>query len=448
MLIDTPPKIKLPKIGLPEMDFERIAEVRNMENGFLTGSAGCGKTKLIQQLLLENPEWGALTATTGIAAMNLSDNTLTINAAMNCRYLSDFRAAEADGSLLMNLKDIRRDGAERIVIDEVSMMPLELFDILYRTCKKAGLGLILTGDFLQLPPIPEYKGGPFPGWAFQSENWKKFTDNGKHIIRLMKNHRAKTDPVFCDFLALVRADRGLEAGKMLHDAGINWQSHRENWVDENFPGMTLIWSKDYAREVNAAAGDAVPGRAQIYRKESFGPQTIDWKKYPEEASLKVNHRVRVLRNRRGNGAGIFATYLYVNGTTGKVRALRPDSVEVLTDKGKIINVDRHKEDNKRWVLVQKYNGDGYVKVPRPATASVSYMPLELSYCSTVHKAQGLSLPCVQISTDCLINEYGYAGPCLLYVALSRVHRGQDVYLTGAASLASACRTDPALKPWI
>jgi hypothetical protein len=328
------------------------------------------------------------------------------------------------------------------------MLPKELFEILYRNCILADIGLVLIGDFLQLPPVPEFDGGPFPGWAFQSEYWNEFTDNGKNIIRLTKNHRAGKEPAFCEFLSLIRADNGAGAERIFQETGIHWD-RRKGQVDEFFPGTTVILKKIPAREINAEVGKTVAGPAYRYAKEKSGKQNKKWNEMPDVLTLKVGHRVRVLQNKRGGG-GDFTGYLYVNGMTGVVQSLGPEGVDILTDRGKRIVVGWHTEDNAKWSLVRKYNGDGYVRVKGTPTARAKYIPLDLSYCSTVHKAQGLTLDRVQIPMHMLFTKYpgGYPIPCLLYVALSRARRGQDVYLTGEASIAEACCIDPALKEWI
>lgn len=144
-------------------EYERIDDIKELRYGFVTGAAGCGKTAVIKEILRLEPTWGILTATTGVAAMNLSvdgQRVPTIHALLQCARIRDFRNKFNSGGLTQKLIGLKGEGAERIIIDECSMMTADVFGYIYRACIQADVGLILVGDFLQLPPVvkPEESG--------------------------------------------------------------------------------------------------------------------------------------------------------------------------------------------------------------------------------------------------------------------------------------------------
>ncbi|CAI2165531.1 2670_t:CDS:10 [Funneliformis geosporum] len=112
--------------------------VREKENIFFTGAAGTGKSFLLKRIIAAlqlryGRERVAVTALTGIAAVNIN------------------------GTTLHSFSGI---GLEVLVIDEISMLEGDLLDkleIIARTVRNnsqpfGGLQLIFCGDFFQLPP--------------------------------------------------------------------------------------------------------------------------------------------------------------------------------------------------------------------------------------------------------------------------------------------------------
>jgi guanylate kinase len=53
--------------------------IKDMKYAFITGPAGSGKTTLTGNLVADNPSWGLVTATTGVAARVLGEGTPTVD---------------------------------------------------------------------------------------------------------------------------------------------------------------------------------------------------------------------------------------------------------------------------------------------------------------------------------------------------------------------------------
>ena len=140
---------------------------------FLTGKAGSGKTYTLKQRITDTKKlggrvrnYGTLCATTGIAALNLSggngDTVTTLNSTLKYFDTNSLKDNFASRRLHNQLKEVAR-GGNNLIIDEISMMDAEQLDLIYDAVmeinelqeiyNKGGLGIILSGDFAQLPPV-------------------------------------------------------------------------------------------------------------------------------------------------------------------------------------------------------------------------------------------------------------------------------------------------------
>ncbi len=179
--------------------FNLVTEER--KSVFFTGSAGTGKSVLLREIIkgLRNkhkrePERVAVTASTGLAACNVGGVTLHSFAGIGL-------GKEAVPELA---KKIKRNGKAKkrwlltktLVIDEVSMVDGDLFDKLEAIARIirnngrpfGGIQLVITGDFFQLPPVPDY--GKVAKFSFDAATW---TTSIEHTIGLTKVFRQK-DP--------------------------------------------------------------------------------------------------------------------------------------------------------------------------------------------------------------------------------------------------------------
>src|SRR5512137_873689 len=172
------------------------------DNCFLTGAGGTGKSTQLRAFIAECPRRVSITAPTGVAALNVGGMTIHRFCGMligpaagqsNEDYLAQLQR-DPRRSILAGFNRVRR--CEVLVIDEISMLPgrqLEFVEFLFRRLRGrdvpfGGCQVIVTGDFLQLPPVtlagrPQRPHpGPLPrgegkdcsrhDWAFQSPAWE------------------------------------------------------------------------------------------------------------------------------------------------------------------------------------------------------------------------------------------------------------------------------------
>lgn len=366
------------------------------KNVFLTGMAGTGKSTLLREHLEDADEDVAITASTGIAALNVGGSTLHRWSGM---MLGPKRGDDLHEFLRELMRDKRqsvRAGMDRIrncrtlVLDEVSMLSgvtLEFFDLLCRTVRRdpnpfGGIQIIATGDFLQLPPVRKDAGEPYD-WAFLTKAWQH-----AHFanIHLTKVHR-QDEPQFLAALSEFRQgrlspDNAAVLGRRVvqfpdadtprlftHNAQVDkWNGYRLACVEQ-------------PESVYEARTEGLDHQVQFLRNNLLTP---------EQLVLKPGAKVMFTVNKPDSG--------FVNGQTGTVIVCGRDEVLVDCD-GLPVRVGPYE-----W----RFD-------PRDKhSATFTQIPLRLAWSLTIHKAQGLTLDSAYIDVRAARD------PGQAYVALSRV----------------------------
>ena len=168
---------------------------------FFTGSAGTGKSVLMREIISSlrqkyhrDPERIAVTASTGLAACNVGGVTLHSFAGIG---LGKEDIPELVKKIRKNQKAKNRWHRTKVlIIDEVSMVDGELFDKLEAIARQirgnarpfGGIQLVITGDFFQLPPVPDQS--KVAKFAFDAATWRTSVE---HTIGLHHVFRQK-DP--------------------------------------------------------------------------------------------------------------------------------------------------------------------------------------------------------------------------------------------------------------
>ncbi len=377
-------------------------------NIYLTGSAGSGKTYLLNKYIayLQDHDIAcAVTASTGIAATHMNGMTIHGWSGIGVRNIMGERELEQLEEKKYLWK--RFEKARVLVIDEVSMLHGYQLDMIDKVCKRfkrssspfGGLQVILSGDFFQLPPVEKTRreNTEKSSMVFESEAWKILNPA---ICYLTEQHRQEDD-VLTDILNTIRSNKLEEKHYEQLDACIG----------RELSGMKA--TKLYTHNVNVDNENGIElsqieGKEKVYQMTSKGHEIIvDILKKSclayDELRLKIGAEIMCIKNNFDKG--------YVNGSRGKVVGFETESNFPIIE---LYNGTRVTIAPELWAIEE----DGKVK------ASITQFPLRLAWAITIHKSQGMSLDNAEIDLRSTFT-YGMG-----YVALSRVRKLSGIRLIG------------------
>ena len=368
-------------------------------NIFISGYAGTGKSYLINKIYEHANQTNKIiqvTAMTGCAAVLLK-NAKTLHS-----WAGIGLGTSPINKLIENIKRYKHVDnwtlIDVLVIDEISMMSKQLFELINVIAQKirknqkifGGIQLICCGDFHQLPPIENE-------FCFESEIWNT-TFTYQYVLK--ENFRQKDDLEFQTLLNEIREGCITpESCKILLDC-----SKKQSSSDIK---PTLLYpTKKYADQINQFENLTLDTHSKTYKKyynnepPSYILEELERQKgmFEETIILKIGSQVMCIAN-LSQEEGI------VNGSQGiVVDFIGGFPLVRFKNITKIIEI--HKWNN------EKYDNYGICQIP-----------LILSWAITIHKAQGITLDEICINIGSTVFEYGQT-----YVALSRVTSLNGLYI--------------------
>ena len=385
---------------------EALSALRDGRNVFLSGNAGTGKSYVlnafISDLKARNVDFLAL-APTGIAALNLTDGS-TIHRTLKIAP----GVCAPDGP-----KGSRKvlDAAKVIIIDEISMCRIDLFDhvmgmISQSMTRNGAKQVVLVGDFFQLPPVVterdsallmKFYPGNLQGWCFKSRYWTGF-DFEPHVLKTVVR---QSDPDFIDNLNRARVGDA----SCLDYFNAHSKSSRAYLPKDT---LVLCANNRIADSINRENVDALDAPKVEFAAAATGTVSNGDKMAPERIVLCRGARVMSLVNSPQEG--------YVNGTQGTVTDASADAVTVKFDGvDEKVRIERHRwEINKSEAVVEMDDeGRPVNRVKTAVVGAYTQIPLKLAYAITIHKSQGLTFDACCVHTKVFAEGQ-------LYVGLSRV----------------------------
>lgn len=377
------------------------------QNVFLTGSAGTGKTHILNDFVLylkSRKIIPTIVAPTGIAASHLNGQTIH-------SYFSLGIRDSIDDEFISNLLDkkylqTRFKKLKILIIDEISMVSPNVFssiDRILRAFKQsdepfAGIQVVLSGDFFQLPPISRNIDGK--RFAWQSPSWK---DLDLQTCYLEKKFRQDDNQL----IFVLDEIRSGQVSQRSHDI-LNSRLQKDLNIDFT-PTKLYTHNMDVDR-INNDELRSIDNDSQLFKYTSEGAKTNIEKLFKsalvqEELTLKKDAVVMFIKNNPEKQ--------YINGTTGVVIDFSKDAQKlpiVKLSNGYVVKVEY--ED---WTIE---NDSGKIQ------AKISQIPLKLAWAITIHKSQGMTLDAAQIDLSKTF-EVGQG-----YVALSRIKNIEGLKLMG------------------
>jgi ATP-dependent DNA helicase PIF1 len=427
----------------------------NGENVFITGPGGTGKSELIRKIYAHARTSGkkiSVCALTGCAAVLLQCKAKTIHSWAGIGL--------GGGSLEANVKKVvdkdfkKRNWRETdiLIVDEVSMLSLKLFDMLdmigrkVRKCPGRGFGglqVIFSGDFYQLPPVGNKEEPETMQFCFESLNWDSVFPR-ENQIRLVTIFRQK-DPVYAGILNQIRE------GRLKRSSHDKLMEHVGKRLEEDacVRPTKLFPTRNKVESVNGVEMASLDGDEKVFnvkmvtdlpmtkseRERRIGysdkevAAELDYLKNnllcDASVKLKIGAQVMCVVNIEltecaSGGGSTGESCGSTGGSTG-------GSGEMLCNGSQGVVVGFSAADNPivkfRCGIKREMVRHVWLSENIPGIG-VSQVPLILAWALTIHKAQGATLDVAEIDVGSGIFECGQT-----YVALSRIKNLEGLYLT-------------------
>jgi ATP-dependent DNA helicase PIF1 len=405
------------------------------ENIFITGPGGTGKSALIKKIYQHATHYEKtihVCALTGCAAVLLNCNAKTVH--------SWAKIGLGNGTIEHTIQKIAFDkfakanwrSTQILVIDEVSMLSLKLFNMLNEIgqfIRKngrpfGGIQLIFSGDFYQLPPVGSKDEPDTMRFCFESPEWNTIFKK-ECQIQLVKIFR-QTDEIYSTILNQIRIGK---IKRKSHELLLTYVGRKpdSNLITEPTRLFPVKAKVDYINTAKLVSLDTEEKSYEITYVTDIKVTPLEaqkFKDYTEKAILaelnylasnlicektvylKIGSQVMCIVNFKSDvGGGIDIC----NGSQGIVIGFSDDGSYPIVkfNNGVTRTMYRHV-----WASE---------KIPN---IGVSQVPLILAWALTIHKSQGATLDAAEIDVGKEVFACGQT-----YVALSRVKSLNGLYLT-------------------
>lgn len=369
----------------------------------LTGQAGSGKSTVVDHLRKTYPRDYTVTATTGKAALLVGGRTVD---SLFCFSRDKWKVFNQD-----YLEFCMRECADKVIIDEASMVGRNMGDLLWRLAREFRKTLVLVGDWAQASPVKDR--WPIHSKLFHDIEFIKLVENhrqgeGEYLDALNKIRQGKKGPDVAKVFKTCEAPEPPPDERMrVYATNKKVDAYNEERLDE------LVERTGVERVTLEGDIDDCRTAKQRERKpfEKFEwediAQMFDNASLACERDVALGARMLITRNSlRGSSPSY-----YVNGDTGELVNIvldkeAPVFLEIRLDRGGTIKVERQ--------VIEVENSHGSVNF------RLKGFPVKLGWAATVHKMQGMTVHKVWVdmaSIRVMATKESMHG--LAYVALSR-----------------------------
>jgi len=392
-------------------------EYKKGNNIFVTGPGGTGKTHLIREIQKDAVACGRdvqVCALTGCAAILLECKAKTVHSWAGIGL--------GTGSEKANLHRVEKYNkkpnwylTDLLIIDEVSMMSLHLFDILNFIGQQVrdsplpfgGIQLIFSGDFYQLPPVPD-KAPKTKQFCFESPQWNTIFPQQ---IKLTVNYR-QNEANFLTALNEIRVGKlTAESIKLLETRVIN--TNGLQLPTDGIKPIKLFPRKYSVERINRTEMAKINEPEHVYTVDVIKPLHIDDDRAAKEEKFLRGNALfdEVVKLKKGAQvmciANVDLESHICNGSVGVVTNFDVQGYPIVKFKNGVERVmGKH-----QWASEE---------IDEFALAQV---PLIIAYAVTIHKSQGATVDLMELDVGSGVFECGQT-----YVGLSRVRSLDGLYI--------------------
>lgn len=404
-------------------------------NIFITGPGGSGKSELIRMIYkdaysqLKNIQ---VTAMTGCASILLNCKAKTLHSWSGVG-LGNVTTEQIISKIKKNkfAKGMWKS-TDILVVDEISMLSLKLFNMLNDIGKAirgnlkpfGGIQLIFSGDFYQLPPVGNPDEPETQQFCFESNEWNSVF-NRECQIELVKIFRQTNE----DYSSILNQIREGKIKRRSNDLLLQYVGRKfdkdlvaeptklyptKNKVEQiNISKMSVLNGEEKEFKIKHIKDLVISKNDRIKRNDFTDKEILFELEFlsgnlmcDKEIKLKIGAQVMCIINIKSETNG---DVIICNGSQG-----------IITDFCEVTGLPRVKYNNGVDMIMSRHTWESD-KIPG---IGVSQVPLILSWALTIHKSQGSTLDAAEIDVGSGIFECGQT-----YVALSRVKDLKGLYLT-------------------
>ncbi len=380
--------------------------LKNGYNVYLTGSAGTGKTYLINEYIayLRHREVAvAVTASTGIAATHIGGQTIHSWSGLG---IQDQASKEVLDRIKKNKQTVSRlSKVSVLIIDEISMLSGKMLtavsDVLKHFRKSelpfGGIQVVLSGDFFQLPPVSREQRSNRDKFAFMAPIW---VESRLRVCYLTQQFRQK-ESTLSQILSEIRDQ------SVTQETALLLQDKMKERPDED--ALKLYTHNADVDNLNTSRLEQAAGKPRRFEAETYGKgKLVESLKQTvlagPELELKPDAKVMFVRNNPERG--------YFNGTLGVVTDFDSNDGHPIVTTTDGLRIMAKPEE---WTVTDEKDN---------VLAAYRQVPLRLAWAITIHKSQGMTLDAAEID----LSKTFEAGQG--YVALSRLRDWEGLSLTG------------------
>ena len=397
--------------NLTTKQLNALKSIQSGKNVFLTGPAGSGKSYLLKYFIdwyKENNEDDNnkifITSTTGLSALIIDGMTINRFSGIGTgdKDVEDYYKKIIKMS---NLKK-RWCSTSVLIIDEISMMDPDIFDkleILSRKIRKndepfGRIQIILSGDFLQLPPVKS------SSFCYESFSWDSVINETFYFDKILRQSDTKLQNILNSIrVGIVNDEVKSVLNECLnkdleHKDGIiptllfSKKSMVNNYNSSELEQLIINGNINYNYKSSYEFSKNISILSRDFYKELINSQyNID-----DSIILSLHTQVMLTVNMPDHGLANGSRGIIIDFEDGDSNV--PNPVVRFMD-GKVLTI-------KPYDFTIDEQGDVIKKIQ---------IPLMHSWAITIHKAQGMSLDFVKTDIGSSIFEYGQA-----YVVLSRI----------------------------
>jgi len=411
------------------------------ENLFITGPGGTGKTQLIKYLV-SYMKLGRIDhqvcALTGCAAVLLKCNARTLHSWSGIK-LARGPIDKIVSSVLYNSRTSAVWKKIRVlIIDEVSMMSLKIFEVIEQIARTVrgsklpfgGIQVVFTGDFFQLPPVGSPDEPSTGQFCFESSKWRDIFRIENHI-KLVTVFR-QTDETYIKILNEIReGELSTENRQILLDkVGIRPVEEKRT--------TKLFAIRSKTDFINRGMFSKITEEEYVYDEKI----KIDCVTYLDSGKTIDSNIISACKKLSPNDIQYEIDQLSNNSSIQKIVRLKKGALVMLTynikvedgicngSQGIVTGFRQSSQDSEKCPIVKFTNGIEipieyqYMQSEEYPMIAVGQIPLSLAWAMTIHKIQGATLDSADMDLGNSVFEYGQA-----YVALSRVKSLDGLYLS-------------------